>query len=244
MTPNNENTNTQSTQELIDSYLLGTLDVAALSAFKVRMANSPEFTAEVEKQKTLMRGVEKSALKNSLNQFHEEIEDLPEKSWLLRGWLALAASLLILLGVCTWAILNTENSAEKVFAATFKPDPGLPTTMGTSSDYEFYYGMVRYKRKEYKEAILRWEPIYAANPENDTVVYFLGVANLANGNPRSAKKYLQSIEKRTESAFYEDILYYLALTFLKENRIDEAIATLEKIDTEQSSKLLAKLNSL
>ncbi len=160
------------------------------------------------------------------------------------GWFALAASFLLLIGISTWAIFKTGDSSDELFAAYFKPDPGLPTTMGTSSDYEFYYGMVSYKRKEYGYAILRWEPLYAASPENDTLVYFLGVANLANGNARQAKKDLQLAEKKTESVFYDDIQYYLALSFLKENRIEEARTTLENSDSPKSSALLNKLNSL
>src|SRR5690606_41157213 len=134
------------------------------------------------------------------------------------SWFALAASFLILIGVSSWAILISRNSSNIVFAENFKPDPGLPTPMGTSSNYEFYYGMVSYKRKEYGDAILRWESLYAANPENDTVVYFLGVANLANSNPRQATKYLEIDRKSTESVFFEDIQYYLALSLLKEKR--------------------------
>src|SRR5690606_33860375 len=150
------------------------------------------------------------------------------------SWFALAASFLILIGVSSWAILISRNSSNIVFAENFKPDPGLPTTMGTSSNYEFYYGMVSYKRKEYGDAILRWESLYAANPENDTVVYFLGVANLANGNARQAKKYLQLGKEMTQSVFHEDIQYYLALSFLKENRIEEAIETLENSEFPKS----------
>src|SRR5690606_2210724 len=103
---------------------------------------------------------------------------------------------------------------------------GLPTTMGTASDYEFYYGMVSYKRKEYGDAILRWEPLYAANPENDTVVYFLGVANLANSNPRQATKYLEMAQTKTESVFYE------------------AIQTLENSDSQKNKALLEAFGSL
>ena len=116
--------------------------------------------------------------------------------------------------------------------------------MGTSSNYEFYYGMVNYKRKEYAEAILRWETLYAANPENDTLVYFLGVANLAKGNARQAEKYLQSAKEKTESTFYEDAQYYLALAFLRENKIKEAKEALAKSTSQASFELLKEIKAL
>src|SRR5690606_26496788 len=244
MEPNKETYNNQETQELIDSYLLGRLDTDDLAEFKERMSIYPDFRVAIEKLKAVMRGTEEQGLKNSLEDFHSEIVIEPEKKWLTPGWLALAASVLILIGVSTWAILISGSSSDKVFAENFKPDPGLPTTMGTASDYEFYYGMVSYKRKEYGDAILRWEPLYAANPENDTVVYFLGVANLANSNPRQATKYLEMAQTKTESVFYEDIQYYLALSLLKENRIEEAIETLENSDSQKNKALLEAFGSL
>lgn len=236
--------NTQENQELIDAYLMGNLDTDELAEFKERIKIYPDFRHLVEAQKAMMQSVEEHSLKNSLDDFHAEIEEEPEKKWLSREWLALAASFMVLIGVGTWAILKSGNSTEKVFAANFKPDPGLPTMMGTSSDYDFYYGMVNYKRKEYAEAINRWEPLYAANPENDTLVYFLGVANLANGNARQAETYLQLAKEMSKSIFFEETRYYLALSLLKGNKIEEAKAVLEKSESSKNIVLLKKLNDL
>ncbi len=244
MDPNKKIENNQETQELIDAYLLGKLDTAALANFNERMKIYPDFRVMVEEQRLLFKSIEEHNLKNSLDEYHEEILEDPKKNWQSQGWLAIAASFLILIGVVSWAIFNNGNSPEKVFAANFKPDPGLPTTMGTSSEYEFYYGMVNYKRKEYAEAISRWEPIYGANPENDTLVYFLGVANLANGNPRQAEKYLQMANKKTKSVFYEDTKYYLALSLLKENKIQEAIEALTNSSSSANISLLQQIKDL
>ncbi|OAD91090.1 hypothetical protein A7A78_04570 [Aequorivita soesokkakensis] len=244
MDPNKEIENNQETQELIDAYLLGKLDATALTDFNERLSIFPKFRAMVEEQRLLFKSVEEYNLKSSLDEYHSEIKDEPEKKWLSPGWLALAASFIVLIGIASWAIFNNGNSPQKVFAANFKPDPGLPTSMGTSSEYEFYYGMVNYKRKEYAEAISRWEPIYGANPENDTLVYFLGVANLANGNARQAEKYLKMANEKTESAFYEDAKYYLALSLLKEHKIEEAIETLSNSSSPANTSLLKQLKDL
>ncbi|SRX52708.1 CDC27 family protein [Aequorivita sp. CIP111184] len=244
MDPNKKIENNQENQELIDAYLLGKLDTAELADFNERMKIYTDFKTLVEEQRLLFNSVEEYNLKNALDNFHEDIAEEPEKKWKNIGWLALAASFLILIGVTSWAIFTSGNSPEKVFAENFKPDPGLPTTMGTSSEYEFYYGMVNYKRKEYADAISRWEPIYGAHPENDTLVYFLGVANLANGNARQAEKYLQKANKKTKSVFYEDTKYYLALSLLKENKIQEAIETLTNSSSSANISLLQQIKDL
>ena len=244
MDPNKEIQSPQEIKELIDAFLLEKLEPGDLADFKERMRLFPDFRALAEEQKAIARGVEEQNLKKSLTDFHSEIVEVPEKKWLSKSWLALAASFLILISVSTWAILKSGNSSQNLFAATFKPDPGLPTTMGTSSNYDFYYGMVNYKRKEYGEAISRWEVLYASNPQNDTLNYFLGVANLANGNSRQAEKYLQSVKQKTESAFYKDTQYYLALVFLKENRIKEAKRILAKSTSPASIALLKEIKAL
>ncbi len=244
MEPNKEIDNNQENQELIDAYLFGELDDASLEDFNDRMKVYPDFRLMVEEQRLLFKSVEEHNLKNSLDEFHTDIEEEPEKKSFSPVWFAIAASFVILLGIASWGIYNSGNTSEKVFAANFKPDPGLPTTMGTSSEYEFYYGMVNYKRKEYSEAISRWEPLYGANPENDTLVYFLGVANLANGNPRQAKKYLQKANEKKQSVFYEDSKYYLALSLLKENKIKEAIETLKNSSSSANISLLQQIKGL
>ena len=244
MSPNNKYEKNQEIQDLIDNYFLGNLDNMEILAFNERLKADPEFHAMLNEQEEMARSIEEYNLRNSLDQFHDEIVDHPKKKWLSYGQLALAASILLLIGVGTWAAFFTGNSTQKIFAENFKPDPGLPTTMGTSSQYEFYYGMVSYKRKEYTEAISRWEPLYAAEPKNDTLVYFLGVANLANGNARQAENYLELANEKTESVFYEDIQYYLALTYLKQNKIIEAKEILSKSTSSAGKKLLNELRKL
>ena len=244
MNPNKKIQDDQETQELIDNYLSGNLNSHELDAFNERLKSDPEFRVLVNDQKVITKSVEEYNLRNLLDDFHDEISEEPEKKWLTPGLLALAASVLLLIGVSTWSILYTGNSAQKVFAENFRPDPGLPTTMGRVSQYEFYYGMVSYKRKEYSEAISRWEPLYAADPKNDTLIYFLGVANLANGNASQAENYLRLANQQTESVFYDEIDYYLALTYLKKDKIQEAKDILSKSTSPAGIKLLKEIKNL
>lgn len=244
MNPTNNPLNSQDTQDLIDAYLLGRLDENQLQDFNKRLLTDLHFRKTLEAQEEIAGVVEEYNLRKSLDAYHSEIKEEPVKKWLNPGVFALAASILILIGVSAWALFYTGNSSQKLFSKTFQPDPGLPTTMGTASQYEFYYGMVSYKRKEYSEAIARWEPLYAANPRNDTLIYFLGVANLANGNARQAENYLKIANENTKSAFYEDIQYYLALAYLKENKIEEAKKVLSESNSLAASKLLKEIKKL
>jgi|SRR5690554_27169 len=228
----------------IDQYLLGHLEGEELRSFEERLEHDTDFRKMVAEQRLLIGGIEEFHLKKQLGHYHSqmELENVNKKP--LTIWLAIAASIVILIGVSFWAVSDTESAAQKVFAKNFQPDPGLPTTMGTTSEYEFYSGMVSYKRKEYSDAIAHWEPLYSANPKNDTLIYFLGVAYLAKGDHEQAERYLKVAKTHEESMFAEEAIYYLALTQLKENKVQEAKNTLENSSFPSSIGLLDQIKSL
>jgi len=244
MITNSTFSNDQETMELIDRYLLEQLDEIELKQFQDRMEQDFNLRSLVLDQKQEMRAVEDYSLNQTMNSFHEEA--LREKITKKRNpkWWALAASVLILIGILIWTVFNTGPSAENIFANNFKPDPGLPTVMGKTTGYEFYSGMVSYKQKKYAEAISLWQPLHIANPKNDTFTYFIGVAHLAEGEIQQAKKLLHLSNDKKESAFKGETRYYLALAYLKENKVEDAKEILKNSTSPDNIKLLEEINTL
>lgn len=244
-TRNNFQTN-QETMEWIDRYLLEQLDQDELRQFHKQMEEDIDFRTLVMNQKQEMEVVEEYNLRQSMETYHKEIsEEGRFKKFSPKSW-AIAASILLLASFSLWTIYNkdTSSDAQKIFSDNFKPDPGLPTTMGKTTDYEFYLGMVSYKQKKYAEAISQWEPLYAAAPQNDTITYFLGVAHLAIGDTHQAEKYLEISSGKKDVAFKEESDYYLALTYLKENKIKEAKELLKLSSYPVNIKLLEQIEKL
>ena len=246
MTTDNTFFKEQETMELIDRYLLEQLDQEELRQFHERMEQDLEFRTLVMEQRQQMEAVEEYNLRESITSFHDEISQEKKSIKTLPKWWAIAASILLLVGISLLMVLkmDQENSAQKIFAENFKPDPGLPTTMGKNSDYEFYSGMVSYKQKKYAEAISQWEPLYEAAPQNDTFTYFLGVAHLAHGDTQQAEKYLELSSDKKDTAFKEETDYYLALTYLKENKVKEAKKVLKNSSYPPNIKLLEQIEHL
>lgn len=238
---------TQEELEQIENYIYGKLDGIELQHFETRLSTDALFKAKVEDIKILISGIEAQALKEQLNYFHEDLHknnidhDLDKSKIYNINWkkLLVAAALLIAAG-SIW-FLN-ENSNERLYAKHFNPDPGLPTTMGTSDNYEFYEAMVNYKQGDYKTAITKWEALQKTTPNNDTLNYFIGVAHLANKNEKMAIPVLEAVSKNSEFAFINDTYYYLGLAYLKAENIDKAKANLQKSATENSKALLSDLN--
>ena len=238
--------------ETTERYLNHSLDASDREEFERLLKENPEFKNEFEGTKALILGIEAAALKNQLDLYHNEIDN-EEKTETIKNrkfknrWFklkvlpyAMAASVLLALGLFFYE--NKTPSNQEVFAKHFTPDPGLPTTMGSTNNFEFYDGMVDYKRGKYGEAIEKWLAIQKRDSKNDTLNYFLGVAFLAQGNEISAQKYLSEAAKNSKGSFENETYYYLGLAYLKANNPIEAKKNLEKSTIEASKIILSELS--
>ncbi|HTO14362.1 MAG TPA: tetratricopeptide repeat protein [Edaphocola sp.] len=154
-------------------------------------------------------------------------------------WYTSAAMIALLIG-SIWFI-NNLNSPERIFNRNFVPDIGLPLKMSAKNNYQFDEGMLDYKQGQYKAAITKWETAFKETPNNDTLNYFLGVANLAIGNSKTSLEYLEKQDHFENSAFTEDAVYYSALAKIKEGKVEEAKILLKNNPSKRSNQLLKEL---
>ncbi len=239
--------NTNISQELLESvekYINGNMTSDELILFEKRLKNDSKFKIQVEDIKTLLFGIESQALKENLNDFHNDLsEQIPKKNTKIRFMqfrrIAVAASIIIAVG--SFWFFN-QNSNENLYADYFTPDPGLPTTMSSNDNYKFYEAMVNYKQGDYKTAITKWEALHKTKPNNDTLNYFIGVAHLANKNEKSAISFLEETTNNSSFALIDDTYHYLGLAYLKTGHLEKAKACLRKSTNENSIARLSELN--
>jgi TolA-binding protein len=214
-------------------------------SFEARLQTDNEFKILVDDIQTLLFGIEKQALKEKLHEFHN---DLPiqlkttkkESKVSHFHFMKIAATVVIFIAVGSFWFLS-GSSNERLFDNYFTPDPGLPTTMSSSDNFNFYDAMVNYKQGEYDKAIAKWEVLQKNQPENDTINYFLGVAQLANQHEAQAINYLDAVTKNSESHFRNDAYYYLGLAYLKADNIELAKKNLNFSTVDNSKELLSEL---
>ncbi len=234
-------------QDLFEEYLLGRLSDEEATQFQQELKINPELSEKFQEFKALFRAVEEAALRNTLEDFHNETVtfkgiNTSKKTRVVFYRIAAGIAVLIALGTGYW-LTNRPNSNERLFEAYFSPDPGLPTVMGTQENYAFYEAMVDYKRGEYTTAIKKWEPLLGKKPQNDTLNYFLGAASLADNLPNKAILYFETVLKHKESLFIDASHFYLALAQLKEGQISDAIKNLEASKDQKSKQLLRQLQN-
>lgn len=213
--------------------------------FETKLKEDADFRSEVEDIRSLLFGIETQALKEKLDEFHKDLpkqmksEATASKVRFLQFRKIAVAAIIILGAVSFWYFNGSSN--EQLYDIYFKPDPGLPTTMSSSDDFAFYDAMVNYKQGDYKTAIKKWEVLEQKKPKNDTLTYFLGVANLANKNTSEAIGYLNTTVEKSNSIFIEDAYYYLGMAYLKTKNFEQAKKYLNLSNMDNAKKVLSKI---
>lgn len=242
------NPNSNISQELLESierYLNETMNLEELKTFEDKLNSDQAFKSQVEDVKTLLFGIEFQSLKEELNIFHESIinkeNEKPSSKVISLNFRKIAVAAVIIIAAGSFWFLN-QNSNNKLYANYFTPDPGLATTMSETSNFEFYDAMVNYKQGDYKTAISKWEELYNIKPKNDTLNYFLGVAQMANKNEDKAISYLEKVTSLSDSNFKNEAYYYLGLAYLKNDNLELAKKNLTFSTVDNSKALLSELN--
>lgn len=238
---------TQEEFESIEAYLNHSLSKDDLLAFENRLQNEEGFASKVDDIKTILSGIETQALKEQLDKFHAEMPSTvkntdvfePKVKYLQWRKIAVAAALIIAAG--SFWFLN-RNSNEQLYAEFYSPDPGLPTTMSSTDNYEFYEAMVAYKQGHYEDALNTWTNQLKTKVANDTLNYFVGSALLADKKESESISYLKEVTNNDDSAFKNDAFYYLGLAYLKNDNLEKAKEYLKKSDFTKAKDLLKKLN--
>ncbi len=236
--------------DIIETYLGRNMASDKEPKWNKELDTIPDVVQKIEHVKQVNEEIEDRIRQLKIKEFQQHVaagkeEDLDTKDpkgrkmGLNPMWYAAAAVLVVMFGIL-WLMQN-RNTPEQIFATHFKPDIGLPLRMGATNSHEFYEGMVDYKQKQYKDAISKWEILVKANPENDTLNYFLGVAHLAQGQAEKSLGYLQDQDLFQQSIFKEDAAYYAALAYIKEGDFKQAARVLKKHPSQRNTHLLKEL---
>lgn len=147
--------------ELIDCYLSGELGGRAIQYVENKRKSEPSFAALFTAQQALFEGFEAIRTSDFAQQMSQWEEERPAKGPIkkLRPWgarMAIAASILLLLGVGGWAYMKGQYSNEKLFVA-FYQSPNIGGTLGgqTLDQFREQFGTAHrhLAAQEYVEAI-------------------------------------------------------------------------------------------
>lgn len=218
--------------ERIEAYILERMEPADRISFETEMQRDETLRNEVILQRKLIGTVEILSGK----QLFATNKSIPLKKT-NRSWLYVAAAAVVIV-LLLRQFYTPPTTTEGLFADFFEQDTGLPVVMSSDEhNYTFYDGMVSYKEEDYKKALQIWEQI--ANP-SDTLLYYTGMAYLNSDDLTNAIRSLERVATDEDSQWHQKAIWYLALSLLKQNRLDDTKKWLNKIPENEQAVLLLK----
>ncbi len=193
-----------------ERYVLGDMSNEEREIFEHEMSSNQALRVAVEDIRQSILAVNTGAMREELESIHErKISSIKGRS---NYWLSIAAGLIVLVAATIWWIMRPEAN-QRLFAEYATTDPGLPVPMSATTNYSFFDAMVDYKSEDYRTAIQKWEPLFAEEPQNDTLNYYLGSAHFNLGEYVKALEYYRDIP--VDSEFHPRSQWYQALIFVK-----------------------------
>lgn len=238
----NSNEISQELWEKIENYIFHEMSDSEKHEFENEIEKNPILKSQIEEVQSFSENTQRIILKEKLDEFHREISSTPQvakKIPINKTIIWTAACFILLITTVIW--LNTRNTPERIFEKHYTHDPGLPTTMSNSGNYEFFDGMLDYKQQNYQTALEKWKPLLAENPNNDTLNYFVGLSYLAIGETEEAEALIENVAGMNQSMFYEDAIFYTALVMIKKGETEKAAQLLSNQNSDRSQKLLDDL---
>ena len=229
--------------ETIEAYLLKNMSDEEYAGFEKLIAGNEDWNAKITTVKVAILGIREAAMKDQVEVFHRRMPELVNtnmKPVKRVNWLV-AAGVLAVLSISMWLVFFSQSKEDRIYAAYYQPDPGLPTYMAATDNYEFEKAMVEYKSGNYKTAIEGWEKLLTQQPQNDTLTYFLGNAYMAAKNYTAAIKYYDLTLKNEKSLFTQDVWWYLGLCYIKENDIKNAMRALTHSEKAEATAIINEL---
>ncbi len=253
--------------ELIEKFLDGKMTAKEKLLFEEKQAQNEEFKTLLTDMDMLLEGVKRSAAKTTKEEklerlkFFSEIMEMEahaaeeEKSdskkiipFYQKPWvLAAAASIALLVTVSVVWMQGRPPQHERLYAAYFQPfdSPGSGLTRGSSEENIKTKAYDAYDNGRYGEAIPLFNEVL--KQVDDPISHLcLGNAQLEDGQFREAEKTFNHMLKE-HSDLVTQAKWYLALTYLKQAKMERAKATLWEISKsstygEKANKLLNELD--
>ncbi|WP_420572847.1 hypothetical protein [Kordia sp.] len=229
-------------EELIQKYILGTLNKTEQKQFDSLLETDPEFVkavAEFENVHAAITSHEKDVLKSQLQtleatQNDSETIEKPSRSY---KRFIVAAILILFFGLIGNYIIQQANANETLYATYFEPYPNAlqPITRGESIETTLSPALRAYENGNFERAIAEFDVVLADQKKPNVDVLFYKAMSLLNlGKEKEAIAILRTI-KQSKTRFTPQIYWYGTLIHIKFDENGKALKALEYMDKIQTT---------
>ena len=223
--------------ELLDRYLLGRLNEKELKLFEERLKNDLALQQSLDELTVIRSAIRRETKENVLDLLKEKEAIIQNKenrrlTFGMRRFLSVAAAILLIATVGYYVLFNnlSEPMTGEALYELYYDGPYLNIVGGTergATELEETLeakAYLAYDLGEYSEAITYFKELIDQN-KTATNYFYAGVSSLELGDMEAAKIYFNVTANHFEE-FREQAQWYMAMTLLKENRVNEAVSSL------------------
>ncbi|MCE7991965.1 MAG: hypothetical protein HEP71_08295 [Roseivirga sp.] len=210
--------------ELLEKYLAGEISADQVLDDEGNVLTRASLELAIDEYNDVVIHLEGAALKDQLRAIQTAMaEESPKRGY--RVWFAAAAAVLILLTAgLLWR--NANQAAE--FEDYFSHFNQLVSFRGEAGNR----GIEAYSRKNYEEAFQLLSTLEQPELSNE-LKFYLGVSALGSDHEYEAIAVFTELGIEKSSKYYQQIRWYLALAYWKNNEPIKAISLLEGIENGQ-----------
>jgi len=244
--------------DMFDNYFSGSFNEQEEADFDGLLKTDIKMAEALQEYKDLRRGIDYSIMKSLKQELQEleatlpEVELEPEVKLMFdkarasernRWWRA--AAILVLVAASSAVLLNQmqPSSSQDLFSQHFEPFENTYISAKRGDDITAdpkVQAFMAYDAGDWDKAVLGFETILGQE-EDLLVLFYLGSAQLSQGQSQEAidtfERFLEVSEDNIPEASW-----YLALSYLKENREEEAAKLLEELkDSDKYGKEAARI---
>lgn len=226
----------------IEKYFENTLTPEEAADFEKELAEDKELATAFAYEKNVKHAIilnERTALKRQLQSFEPR-----KKSF---KWMYVAASIVVLLGACTWTMFFNSNcdSLYDQYYQTY-PNTVAPTVRGENDLGIKSEAFFAYDSGDYQKSAQLFTTIYNTD-RHDYALFYKGLSLMELKKYKEAITAFDQHDYTKNNAFAPFFKWYSALSYLKLGQKEKAISTLETLtktdnpQKEAASKLLVEL---
>jgi len=214
--------------EEIERYLDGEMTDQEKLAFEQRLTDEPLLKQEFDVLNSVVMQIQiskREELKSLLQKADQELDEKPiTRTSGVRFWrYAIAASITLMIGLTVFLFYNNQPiNREKLVAAYWQKDNGLPVLMG-DSNANLANAMTAYKNGNYDYAFSQFEALQ----QTDTVLYYEGLCSFELR--KDAITFIKEVADNNNSVFQAKAKYYLMLLYVKADKKEAAIKLLREL---------------
>jgi tetratricopeptide (TPR) repeat protein len=218
----------------IERWLDGDLSAEEKAAFEARMESDPEFRQAVALRQD-MASVVDGQLKREA--FQAQLESVGSKYFDTPSPRRPYAWIILLLAVVTalvlwWSGLFSPQSPQNLFQEYHQPPPIAWVSQGTQETLRSQ-AQTAFNQGDYSLALSHIDRLLTQNPTNPEYQWYRGICLLETGDLESALAIFSALAEGN-TLLRPDAQWYLALTYLKMEHLEQCQEVLQEIPEESS----------